>query len=101
MRATTQAKVFSMCCDLLLGESRKDVATRFGITEKHLSRLLCTPVGKEIFSNLKRQLAEAVTSEWIRSLTQLNVPKTNVEDILRNTFPQDVWKKVDKTHHNP
>lgn len=100
MRPTTEAKVFSMCCDLLLGESRRNVATKFGITEKHLSRLLCTPEGRQMFSHLKGQLTDAVISEWIHSLVQHHAPKINVAEIIRKTFPQFVWEKVDKTHDN-
>ncbi len=100
MRITTETRVFTMACDLILGESRRGVAAKFGITEKHLSRLLCTPEGREILSNLKRQLTDVILSEWTHSLLLRDVPKVSAADILRRINPQKAWKNVDKTGYN-
>ena len=100
MRKTTEARVFTMACDLLLGQSRKSVAAKFGITEKHLSRLLCTPEAKEILVHLIKQVADAIIAEWIRALNLRNLPSITAADILRKLGPKNVRKNVDNIDCN-
>jgi|GEM_PF-2007105 len=99
MRDTTRARLSAMCSALLTGESRKSIAARFGVTEKHLSRLLCTPEGKELLSRLKHQLTDAMIAALAYRLSPPADPGIKAFGILTKLFPKNMRQNAEKVRH--